>query len=119
MLPMTLEVGLHTYSAGEPNRYNVVEPVYTPPRDQPGTPVKVYGWAVTTTREPSAPGPSPHNMVVTEVDLFAPPGFTIAPHDVVDLPDGQYEVIGDPQTFQQGPFGSTLGTVVALKKVIF
>ncbi len=115
---MTLEVGIHIYSAGARDRYNSVIPTYSPPKDEPGTRLKVYGWTVRSSTEPPSPGPSSHNIVVTEVDLFAPADFPIGPYDLVDLPDGQYEVIGEPEDFQHGPFGSKLGVLVKLRKAI-
>lgn len=118
MLPMILEVGLHTYSAGERNGYNAVIPVYTPAKDEQGIRLKVFGWSVRSSIEPPGPGPSPHNLVITEVDLFAPPDFPVAPNDLVDLPDGQYEVIGESEDFGHGPFGSGLGLLVKLRKAI-
>lgn len=119
MLPMLLEVGVHTHSVGERDRYNVPVPIYTPPRDQPGYQLRVYGWATKASTEPTSVGPSPHNLVVTEVDLLAPRDFPVGPYDLIDLPDGQYEVIGEPEDFVNGPFGSRLGVLVKLKKVIF
>lgn len=117
-LPALLEVGVHTYSTGQRDRYNTPVPVYTPAKDQPGTRLKVFGWTVRASTEPPGPGPSPHNIVVTEVDLYAASDFPIGPDDLVDLPDGQYDVIGEPQGFQHGPFGSCLGVVVKLRKAI-
>lgn len=35
--------------------------------------------------------------------------MTIGPHDLIDLPSGQYEVIGYPEDTSKGPFGMPAG----------
>jgi hypothetical protein len=108
MFPFLVEVGLHTYSAGPNNGYGPTA-VYTPAKDSPGTAAKVYGWSETSTTETDK-----CDVVVTDVELFAPPEFQASPFDLVDLPDGQYEVTGAAQ-HSQGPFGTALGVVVKLR----
>jgi hypothetical protein len=115
MLPLRHEVGLHSYSAGEIDAYGCTIPVYTPPRDSPGTAEKVYGWSLPLSIEPHGEGRD--NIIVTDVELLAPPGFSVGPYDVVDLPDGQYEVVGHPQDYGYGPFGFDPGVVVKLRRV--
>ena len=113
MLPLLREVGLHAYSTGGDGYSGAA--VYTPPRDSPGIAEKVYGWSVPSSREPHGEGRD--NVVVTDVELLAPPGFPVGPYDVIDLPDGQYEVIGQPEDYNQGPFAYTPGVRVNLRKV--
>ncbi|WNG95286.1 hypothetical protein [Mycobacterium sp. ITM-2016-00318] len=112
MFPQLLEVGLHTYSAGPVNGYGSETAVYTPPKDSPGTAAKVYGWSVASSFEPR-----PDDLVVTDVDLFAPADFPAGAYDVIDLPDGQYEVIGQSQDYNHGPFRFTPGVLVHLRRV--
>jgi hypothetical protein len=112
MFPQLFEVGVHIYSAGPTNGYGSETAVYTPPKDSPGTAAKVYGWSVASSTEPR-----PEDLVVTDVDLFAPADFPAAAYDVIDLPEGQYEVIGTPQDYTHGPFGSALGIRVKLRRV--
>ena len=45
--------------------------------------------------------------VVVDVEVFASPGLPVGPYDLVDLPDGQYWVIGQPEDYTNGPFGQT------------
>lgn len=110
--PTPFTVGHHVYSAGgaDPHRN---PPTYTPPLDQPGTSVPVYGWHTPSTTEPKLAG---HDRVIVDVELLAP-GFTPKPQDWIDLPDGQYEVVGATQDYNHGPFDWTPGAVIQLRKV--
>lgn len=103
-------VGWHTYSDGATTARNTKAAVYTPPLDEDGTEVAAYGWAPTYVSE------SNENRSESDLDLLLPT-LRGAPRDVVDLPTGQYEVVGDPEDFTQGPFGSAFGVVVKLKRV--
>ncbi|KUI43910.1 hypothetical protein AU197_21130 [Mycobacterium sp. IS-1590] len=117
MLPLAQEVRVHTYSKGPLDAYGTAEAVYTPPLDQPGAPQRVYGWQVPESTERRALG-GHAEMVITDVDLYAPPDFQIAPTDVVDLPGaGQFHVIGHPIDYTHGPFVAQPGVVVRLRKV--
>ena len=59
--------------------------------------------------------------VLWEIDLYVPRGVTSKPADVVDLPldgsIGQFEVVGEIEDFNHGPFGFQPGSVVRLKRV--
>jgi hypothetical protein len=112
-IPLPVEVGVHTYSAGALDRYGTHTPVYTPALDKPGTMHAVYGWQVADSTEPADLGGT---IPRADVQLYAPPGFPIGPDDLVDLPDGQYHVIGWPLGWTHGPFGYTPGVVVQLRK---
>jgi hypothetical protein len=113
-IPLPNTVGVHTYSAGALDRDATHTPVYTPALDKPGTVHKVYGWQVTDSSEPHD---SLGILVRTDVQLYAPAGFPVQPEDVVDLPDGQHQVIGQPLDYGHGPFGYAPGAVVQLGKV--
>lgn len=108
-------IGVHTYSAGESDGYGGTTPVYTPPLHQPGTPHQVYGWVVPASSEPKTRGST--ERVIVDVEVFAPADLPIGPYDLVDLPDGQYWVIGQPEDYNHGPFGATPGLVVNLRRV--
>lgn len=56
------------------------------------------------------------NIVATDVELLAPVGFSVNPYDLIDLPDGQYEVVGRPQEMSYGPFGTDFGVMVKLRR---
>jgi hypothetical protein len=116
MLPLTVEVGVHTYSAGQLDQNGIAASVYTPPKDEPGHKHKVYGWHVPSSTEPRGAG-GLAERIVTEVELFAPAGFPVGPSDLVDLPDGQYHVIGHPLDYTHGPFAAWPGVVVNLRMV--
>lgn len=108
------EIGVHFYVGGEKNAYGIPAPVWQPPLNEPGTVQKVYGWAPKGSAET---GPAtPINVVTTELDLYAPAGFLIAPEDVIDLPEGQFQVVGHPADYGTGPFGTSPGVVVTLKR---
>lgn len=104
-------VGWHVLDSGgvDPEGNPVVE--YVPPLDQPGTPTTVIGWAPAGSEEPEV------GRVIHDIDLFIDPAGTGQPQDVVDLPGGQYEVIGWPLEWTHGPYQYTPGKVVQLKRV--
>lgn len=115
--PTPFTVGVHAYSSTSTDDYGRDVPLYTPAKNSPGTQHPVYGWATPVTSEPKIAG---HDRVLVEVELFAPPGFTVGPHDLVDLPaapSGQFEVIGYPEDYSRGPFGFNSGLVVNLRRV--
>jgi len=114
MFPTRFTVGLHTYSAGAGDDYNPSTPVYTPAKIAAGVSARVYGWAPVSSAEPKVVG---HDRVVVEMELLVPPNFAVAPQDLIDLDDGQYEVIGWPEDYTKGPFGFTPGKVINLRKV--
>lgn len=112
--PTPYTVGHHAYSAdGEDPRGNPVV-TYTPPADQPGTEVPVYGWYVPSSTEPALAG---HDRVIVDVAMLVPPGFPAGPHDLIDLPDGQCEVIGYAEDYTHNPFGWGPGGVLNLQRV--
>lgn len=116
MLSLRHFVGVHTFSEGERDRLGVPATVHTPARDVEGTPYRVFGWEVTSKADPSKlVGSTP--MANVDMDLFAPPGFPAALYDLIDLPDGQYEVVGVPKDFDHGPFGYGPGVVVQLRRL--
>ena len=84
--------------------------VYTPPRDQRGARHLVYGPVPVSSTEPEG-------LVIVDRELLVPPDFPVTADDLVDLPDGQYAVIGQPSDYCLGPFGFQPGLVVHLKKV--
>jgi len=98
----------------ELDAYNDVVAVFTPARDQPGTTYTVYGTALVSSTETV-----PDRLLVDKRQLLVPPNFPAAVDDLVDIPgDGQYQVIGDPEDYWQGPFGFRPGLVLNLRKVI-
>jgi hypothetical protein len=111
-------VGHHVYTAGGPDPHRN-PPSYSPPKNQPGTPVNVIQWAPPGSHadQPKLAG---HDRVIVDVELFVPPGFTPAPGDLIDLPSGpagQFMVIGYPEDYNHGFHGWQPGSVVNLRRV--
>ncbi|MCB1282348.1 MAG: hypothetical protein KDB18_12580 [Salinibacterium sp.] len=108
--PALWTVGWHTATAGANDRNGSPTRTYSPELDAEGTAVKVIGWGPTQTSEPA------QDHALDLIDLLVPPGVTSAPGDAVDLPDGQYEVVGHLEDFTKGPFGFVPGGVVKLRR---
>ncbi len=110
-LPARHTVGWHTVDTGAVDGEGNPVIEYLPSLDEPGTPTAVIGWATPQSTEPEI------GRVIHDIDLYIQPGATSQPQDVVDLPDGQYEVIGWPLDWTRGPFLYAPGAVVQLKRV--
>lgn len=108
--PTPYTVYWHTFSVGAVDARNNPTTVYTPALDETGSAVAVMGWAPTQTAEPN------EVRVQADLDLFVPPTVSGGPGDVVDLPDGAFEVVGWPEDWSNGPFGFRPGKVVKLKR---
>lgn len=105
------------YSPGGPDPYRN-PPTYTPPLDQPGTEVPVYGWHTPSTTDPKLAGHP--DRVIVDVELLVTPDFAPTPKSRIGLPSGpagRFEVIGDVQDCNHGPFGWQPGSVVNLRRV--
>lgn len=77
-------------------------------------PVKrsVYGWAPAGTNESTAS----RQTVTADLELYAPSGFTLDPRDRVRILGRTYEVAGDVEDFDHGPFGYSPGVRVNLRR---
>lgn len=69
------------------------------------------GWAPASSTEPEI------GRVEHDIDLYAPAGTVSGAGDVVDLPSGQFEVVGEVLDWTKGPFGFSPGVVVQLRRV--
>ncbi len=116
--PTPYTVGYHARTNHGPDRFRD-QPTYSPPKDQPGTPVAVIQWSAA--KAVSSGGQlMGHDRLVSEVDLFAPPGFDPQPGDLIDLPAGpagQFEVAELPRDYTHGFHGWQPGTVIPLRRV--
>lgn len=74
VFPTPFEVGVHKYSSTTTNEYGREVPAYTPAVDQPGTPLKVHGWANAYNTEPKLAG---HDRVTVDMELFVPLGLVV------------------------------------------
>ena len=111
--PTPYKVGHHAWSAGPADEHNNVGDLYTPPLDRRGRQVSVIGWESSKT-EPPVVGHA--ERTVTLVDLQVPAGFRPENRDVIDLPSGQFEVVGF-EDWNTGFHGWQPGNVVKLRKV--
>lgn len=109
--PTPYTVGWHHADPDATDAHGNPTTAYTPPLDEDGTEVAVIGWA------PVAMTESGTTRVEADLDLFVPPETQSGPNDVVDLPDGPYEVVGWVEDYTKGPFGFTPGMVVKLRRV--
>lgn len=112
--PLLFTVGWHQYSNGPTDAYGEVTPVYTPPLNQAGTQIAVYGFNVHSTSHNPVSG---HDRIIVDAELWVPPGCPIGTYDYVDLPDGQYLVEGQPEDWGHGPFGWSPGLQINLRKI--
>lgn len=108
--PANYTVPYHSYSAGTATARNTPTAVYTPPLDQPGTELKVIDIAPVRGAEPNA------TRIVDRRKLHAPPDCPLKAQDVVDLPEGRFEVDGDMEDQTRGFHGWNPGVVVWLKR---
>lgn len=76
------------------------------------TPAPVYGWAPAGTNETNAS----RHTVTADLEVFAPAGFTLDPRDHVRIDGRTYEVQGEVEDFNHGPFGYTPGVRVNLRR---
>ncbi len=112
MFPTPYIAYWHAYSQGaEDGHGNVGEPTYTPPLDEEGTPTPVIFIAPGGSTEPN------EVRVEHDLDIGVPPAVTATPNDVVDLPEGQFQVVGYLADYTKGPWGFNPGKVVKLKRV--
>jgi hypothetical protein len=79
----------------------------------PGVPQQVYGWGAAGSQEVNGW----RSVVTSDVILLAPPDFHCEPKDHIVLDGVVYEVQGDPQRFNRGPFDFDPGVSVNLKHV--
>lgn len=76
--------------------------------------VPVYSWHVGSSHEPQIAG---HERVVVEAVVLSPPTFKPGNRDLIVLPIGEFEVIGDVEDYNHGPFGWAPGNSINLKRV--
>jgi hypothetical protein len=72
----------------------------------------VFGWAPAGTNENNAS----RHTVTADLELFAPSGFTVDPRDHIRILGKTYEVQGDVEDFDHGPFGYSPGVRVNLRR---
>lgn len=106
--PAPWSVGLRVFSASAEDAHGNTGEGWAAPVDR-----AVYGWAPPQSREPKTAGVE---SVVVDLELFVPPDWTSDPRDRVVVDGKTYEVIGEPEDLNHGPFGFTPGYVVNLSR---
>lgn len=116
--PTPYTVGHHVRTAVGADRFRETV-TYTPPKDQPGTPVAVIQWGAPESAAASQDGAQQpgYDRTIVDVQLYAPPEFLPGKGDLIDLPTGQYEVVGHPEDHNHGFHGWQPGNVINLRKV--
>lgn len=108
MFPTPWAVDVLAYVGTVENEYGNVTPAWaTVPESKP-----VYGWAPAGTNENNAS----RHTVTADLELFAPPEFTLDPRDHVRIDGLTYEVQGAVEDFNHGPFGFAPGVRVNLRR---
>lgn len=101
------EVSVYPYTGGARNEYgNVIDSWATTPVQK-----EVYGWSPAGTNESTAS----RHTVTADVELLVPPGFTLDSRDHVQILGVTYEVQGEVEDYNHGPFGFTPGGRVNLR----
>lgn len=120
--PTPYTVGWHVRTNTGPDRFR--EPAtYSPPKDQPGTPVEVIQWSAAKSDDSGSDGRQQigHDRTVVDILLSVPPEFVPSPGDLIDLPAapaGQYKVVGYPEEYNHGFHQWRPGNVVQLRRVV-
>lgn len=80
--------------------------------------VQVFGWSVPQSEEPGVSG---QDRVVVDVQMLGSVSMTVSHRDRFVLPSGPhagtFEVSGEVQDYNHGPFGWAPGVVVNLRRV--
>ncbi|WP_094359915.1 hypothetical protein [Mycobacterium marinum] len=99
-------VGLHVYSDGADDGYGNATPVFTPAKDQAGTEYPVVGW-IDLFLPSAAEKTGNMDRTISFLQLFAPASFPATAYDLIDLngdPTDQWEVVGEPNDYSNGPW---------------
>lgn len=110
MIPLTKSADLLRYTGEQRNsRGNVVDTWAEP------VPVR-SNWYVSSSHEPQIAG---HERVLVDAQWFVPQGTEVGTQDKVRLPGyaGDFEVIGEVESYNDGPFSSGWPLVVNLRRV--
>ncbi len=107
MFPTLWTVDVLPYAGSAADDYGNSSPSYGQPVPQP-----VYAWAPTTTDEVTVD----RDVATTDLTLLAPASFSCSSRDRVVVDGKTYEVVGDVQDFNHGPFGFSPGIRVLLRR---
>ena len=95
------------WSAGPADGHGNVSDMWAEPTDRP-----VYGWSQRSSSEPKQVGA---NRLVVDLEMFSPWGA--ATKDRVTILGRRFEVVGESEDWNHGPFGWHPGFVVNLVRI--
>lgn len=102
----TQEVLHSAHSEGPRDAHGGTSDIWADP-----VPRMVFGWAPVRSDEPKTVG---LNRVVVDVELFSP--WPAAPKDRITIDSRVFEVEGESEDWNHGPFGFAPGFVINLRR---
>lgn len=112
MFPTPWAVLVHEATDGAEDAHG--NPVRTwVPRPNPDP---VYGWGPPSTGRTGEPFEANRNVIETDLEVYTPPTFTCRAIDRIEVNGLMYDVVGEVEDFNHGPFGFTPGNRVSLKR---
>lgn len=78
-------------------------------------PLPVHGWSPPS--QDTEPGQANRDLVVRDLDVYAPAGTAVGPHDRVRVEGVLYEVVGHPEDYTRGPWQWAAGVRLNLLRV--
>ncbi len=108
MFPTPWTVQVLPHSAGAEDALGNPTDSWGPGRTEP-----VYGWAPAGTTEVNGS----RHAVTADLQVYVPSGFSCSPRDRVIAGGRTYEVQGEVEDFDHGPFGWQPGGQVNLRRV--
>lgn len=100
---LTVPVRVHEWSAGGSDGYGGEADVYTPDLEQPGTEHMVFAIYTGTGAEPKLAG---HDRVIVDGAMIGPPDIVSAHGIVTHTTLGRFEVVGEPEDYNNNPWWS-------------
>jgi hypothetical protein len=98
-------VGLHTYTPVGDDGYGNPNPTFVPPENEPGVPYEVFWFAVKASTTPYLMEETGgEDQVFSDAQVCAPQSFPATPYSLIDVGDVQYQVLGQADDFNSGPW---------------
>lgn len=109
VIPLPFTVGLRSYSSSGEDAHGNAIPTFAAAVDTPA-----FWWTPTST-EPRLAG---QDRVIVDMFVVVDSATAVYPHDRIDVEDREFEVIGEPEDYDHGPFGySPRRRPIALRRV--
>lgn len=100
-------VRLSVWTPGGATSHGRTPGTFSDPQDR-----MVYGWAVPTSDEPKTVG---ENRLVVDLVVYAP--WTCSDKDRITILGRDFEVTGEPEDYNRGPFGWQPGYVINCRRI--